>query len=230
MPEIEETLRSPARDDGVATKGDYAGPHDDVPISLGVEEELFLVDPKTRNLVVDPDIGIFETCERDCGPHKVVREFIRSQIETNTRVCQSIAELRTAICELRRIVTLAAENHGVAAMAVSTHPFAKWREMEITPKERYHRFAMTFQEGVRRFIIGGTHIHIGFDNAGHAHSGHDRHQAILAPASRAIDVFAIQLGIRHRIQIVQVEPDRRNATHRNTCPDEVLGRIRVTGV
>ncbi len=165
MPDVEKTLRSPARDDGVATGDNISGQHDDVQLSLGIEEELFLVDPKTRNLVIDPDIGIFETCERDCGPHKVVREFIRSQIETNTRVCRSVAELRTAVRDLRRIVTLAAEGYGVAAMAASTHPFAKWREMEITPKERYHRFAMTFQEGVRRFIIGGTHIHIGFDSA-----------------------------------------------------------------
>lgn len=165
MPKMEETLRTPARDDGIATKGDSAGQSEDIPISLGVEEELFLIDPETRDLVIDPDIGIFETCEQNCGPHKVVREFIRSQIETNTRVCRSIAELRAAICDLRRIVTQAAEDHGVAAIAASTHPLARWREMEITPNERYHRFAMTFQEGVRRFIIGGTHIHIGFDDA-----------------------------------------------------------------
>ncbi len=164
MPEVEESKRSPAFDGGVTATGDSVERQDDVPLSLGVEEELFLVDPKTRNLVIDPDIGIFENCEQNCGPHKVVREFIRSQIETNTRVCRSIAELRTAICDLRRIVTAAAEDYGVVAMAASTHPLARWREMEITPSKRYHRFAMTFQEGVRRFIIGGTHIHIGFDD------------------------------------------------------------------
>ena len=145
--------------------GESAVRHEDVPISLGVEEELFLVDPKTRDLVIDPDIGIFETCERNCGPHKVVREFMRSQIEINTRVCHSIAELRTAVCDLRGIITSAADDYGVAAIASSTHPIARWREMEVTPKERYHRFAMTFQEVVRRLAIGGTHIHIGFEDA-----------------------------------------------------------------
>lgn len=164
MPETKFS-KSSSLDDGFAVLGDSTVRHEDVPISLGVEEELFLVDPKTRDLVIDPDIGVFETCERNCGPHKVVREFMRSQIEINTRVCHSIAELRTAVCDLRGIVTSAADDYGVAAIASSTHPFARWREMEVTPKERYHRFAMTFQEVVRRLTIGGTHIHIGFEDA-----------------------------------------------------------------
>ena len=138
---------------------------DAAPITLDVEEELFMVDPDTRELLVDPDEGIFEACERTSGPHKVVRELLRSQIETNTRVCGSVAELRTALRETRRVVVEAAERHGAAAMAASTHPFARWREQEITRRERYERFAMTFQEGVRRFVIGGMHIHAGFGDA-----------------------------------------------------------------
>ena len=69
----------------------------DPAITLGVEEEFFLVDPETRDLVADPDEGIFEACERSGGPHKVVHEFMRSQIETNTRVCGSVADVREAL-------------------------------------------------------------------------------------------------------------------------------------
>ncbi len=142
-----------------------AAGQDDVSITLGVEEELFLVDPETRDLLIDPDEAIFETCVENAGPHKVVREFLRSQIETNTRVCGSIDELRTAMHDTRRIVVEAAERHGAAAMAGSTHPFASWRTQIVTPRERYARFATTFQEGVRRFVIGGMHIHAGFGDA-----------------------------------------------------------------
>ena len=138
-----------------------AGP-EETPITLGVEEELFLVDPDSRDLVIEPDEGIFEACKETCGPHKVVRELLRSQIETNTEVCGSIAEVRRALRETRRIVVEAAERHGTAAMAASIHPFASWRAQAITPAERYVRFATTFQEGVRRFVIGGMHIHAGF--------------------------------------------------------------------
>ena len=137
--------------------------HDDEPrISLGVEEEFFLVDPKSRNLLADPDIRIFETCEARSGPHKVVRELLRTQIETNTRVCESVADVRAALRETRRLVITAAEEYGAAVMAASTHPFATWRAQITTPKDRYKRFAITYQETVRRFLISGMHIHAGF--------------------------------------------------------------------
>ncbi len=138
---------------------------DDVSITLGVEEELFLVNPDTLDLFSSPDEGIFETAQKMSGPHKVVREFLHSQIETNTKVCSSIKELRTALLQTRRIVVEAAERHGAAAMAGSTHPFAQWRSLAVTPSERYRRFAITFQEGVRRFVIAGMHVHAGFGDA-----------------------------------------------------------------
>ena len=131
-------------------------------ITLGVEEEFFLVDPESRDLVADPDLGIFETCENDSGPHKVVRELLRTQIETNTRICKSVADVGAALRETRRLVVGAAEKHGAALMAASTHPFATWRAQMVTPKERYQRFAVIFQEAVRQFLIGGMHIHAGF--------------------------------------------------------------------
>ena len=135
---------------------------DGLAITLGVEEEFFLVDPESRDLLADPDEGIFETCERTSGPHKVVREFLRSQIETNTRVCNSVADVREALRETRRLVIAAAETHGAQVMAASTHPFASWREQAPTPGERYRRFASMYQETVRRTLVSGMHIHAGF--------------------------------------------------------------------
>ncbi len=135
---------------------------EDLKITLGIEEEFFLVDPESRDLLADPDPAIFEACEARIEPHKVTRELLRSQVETNTRVCASVAEAREALRETRRIVIEAAEAHGASVMAASTHPFAQWRDLAVTPKERYERFAMTFQESIRRLVIGGMHIHAGF--------------------------------------------------------------------
>ena len=135
---------------------------DGLAITLGVEEEFFLVDPETRDLLTDPDEGIFEACEQAGGTHKVVHEFLRSQIETNTRVCGSVGEVRQALRETRRLVIEAAERHGTLVMAASSHPFASWRSQAPTPGERYRRFASTYQETVRRALVGGMHIHAGF--------------------------------------------------------------------
>ena len=135
---------------------------DHFPITLGVEEELFLVDPQSGDLMADPDLGIFETCKATGDPHKVVREFFRCQIETNTRVCNSVAEVRTALQDTRRLVLDAAEQRGALLMAASTHPYAQWQQQKVTPHERYERFLVNFQDSVRRFVISGMHIHAGF--------------------------------------------------------------------
>ena len=134
-------------------------------VTLGIEEEFFLVDPETRDLLSDPDPRIFEACERERGPHNVAPEFFRSQIETGTKVCRSVAEARAALRETRRLVVAAAAEYGAAVMAASTHPFAAWRAQLVTPRQRYQRFAVTFQESLRRLVVGGMHVHAGFGDA-----------------------------------------------------------------
>ena len=143
----------------MATK---SGMGDSLEIELGVEEEFFLVDPRTRDLLPDPDRGIFEACQEESGPHKVVAEFLRSQIETTTRVCGSVAEIRTALDETRRLVLDAAARHGAAVLAASTHPFAAWDRQVVTAGQRYEQFAMTYQQAVRELLVGGMHVHAGF--------------------------------------------------------------------
>ncbi len=137
----------------------------DLSITLGVEEEFFLVDPETRDMLADPDPGIFEFCEAHAGAHKAVPEMLRSQIETNTRVCHSVREVREALCETRGLVVEAAASRGAAVIAASTHPFAVWQAQLTTPRKRYEDFEMTYQEAVRRYLVGGMHVHAGFGDA-----------------------------------------------------------------
>ena len=138
---------------------------DESTITFGLEEEFFLVDPESRDLIADPDPGLFEACEQNSGPHKVVHELLRTQIETNTRICHSVADLRTAANETRALVINTAERFGAAVMGASTHPFAQWSAQTITPKERYGRLMMMYQEVLRRYLVGGMHVHVGFGDA-----------------------------------------------------------------
>ncbi len=131
-------------------------------ITLGVEEEFFLVDPETRDVLADPDPRIFEECERNRGPHMVVPEALRAQIETNTRVCSSIPDLRAALGETRRLVVEAAARHGAAVLASSTHPFAHWQAQRTTRRTRYEEFELDYQETMRRLLVGGMHVHAGY--------------------------------------------------------------------
>ncbi len=135
---------------------------DPLAITLGVEEEFFLVDPESRDLLPDPDPRIFEACNENRGDHKVVAEFLRSQIETTTKVCSSVSEVRSALIDTRRLVIDAAAQHGASVMAASTHPFAAWHQQVPTAEHRYEQFAMTYQQAVRELLVGGMHIHAGF--------------------------------------------------------------------
>ena len=135
---------------------------DDLDITFGVEEEFFLVDPETRDLLAEPDEAIFYECARRAGEHKVAPEFLRSQIETATAVCHSVSEVREALSQTRSAVVTAAEKHGAQAIAASIHPFAAWSTQVVSVGRRYREFAVTFQEAVRRLIIGGMHVHVGF--------------------------------------------------------------------
>ena len=135
---------------------------DDTTITLGIEEEFFLVDPGSGNLLSDPDPRIFEAGASHAGPQKVVHEFLRSQIETNTEVCDSVGMLRKALRSTRRLVVEAARSHGAEVMAASTHPFAAWQSQLPTASQRYEEFAVTFQDTVRRLVVNGMHVHAGF--------------------------------------------------------------------
>lgn len=139
-----------------------SGSDDDITITLGIEEEFFLIDPASGDLLPDPDPRIFEAATSHRGPQKVVHEFLRSQIETNTEVCDSVSTLREALKCTRRVVVEAARSHGADIMAASTHPFAAWQSQLPTASQRYEEFAVTFQDTVRRLVVNGMHVHAGF--------------------------------------------------------------------
>ncbi len=130
--------------------------------TLGVEEELFLVDRESLDLVPDPDPRLLEACSelRDVG--QVVPELLRSQIELNSPVCRSVAEVREALLVLRRTVLDLADRFEVGLMAASTHPFAAWESQVVTPRDRYREFTVMYQSVLRQLLASGMHVHAGF--------------------------------------------------------------------
>jgi glutamate---cysteine ligase / carboxylate-amine ligase len=128
--------------------------------TLGIEEEYFLVDRGTRDVVGDPPQEMLAQCEAllagQVGP-----EFLRSQIEIGTRVCTSLAEARADLCRLRRTVAEVATHHGMAPVAAATHPFARWDAQKTTERRRYADLEDDLQGVGRRLAICGLHVHIG---------------------------------------------------------------------
>ena len=131
-------------------------------ITIGIEEELMIIDPATREVITDPGQEIFEHAKRNAEPHNVVTELLRAQIETNSKVCRSVEELDTSLRETRAAVIKAAQSEGASVIASSTHPWARWQDQQVTDNTRYQRAQAVLQDSGRQFFIGGMHVHAGF--------------------------------------------------------------------
>lgn len=131
-------------------------------LTLGVEEEYLLVDRDSRDLVQSPPADLMRECENRLGG-RVTGEFMQSQIEIGTSVCLSIAEARRELQELRGTVAEVAGQYGLAPIAASTHPFARWTQQQHTHKERYHDLARDLQSVGDRMLICGMHVHAGVE-------------------------------------------------------------------
>jgi glutamate---cysteine ligase / carboxylate-amine ligase len=138
-------------------------PSNDPPFTIGIEEEYFFVDRETRNLAVDPPATMMADCAAQLTG-QVSPEFLRAQIEVETRVCTSVAEARADLAHLRSTVASVANNHGLGLIAAATHPFAKWNDQQHTDKDRYNELAQDMQALARRLLICGLHVHVGIED------------------------------------------------------------------
>jgi carboxylate-amine ligase len=131
--------------------------------TVGIEEEYLLVDRDSRDLATEPPEAMMTDCEALLRG-QVCAEFLRSQIEVGTRVCETVAEARADLSYLRGTVAEIAEKYGYAPIAASTHPFADWDKQRHTDKDRYNMLADDLQGVARRLLIGGMHVHVGIED------------------------------------------------------------------
>ena len=136
---------------------------DEPQFTLGIEEEYLLVDKETRSLVIDPPKSLLSECKELLG-NQVTNELLRSQIEIGTKVCNNIKEAREDLAKLRKHVIEVTGQHGIAPIACSTHPFSRWSEQELTPKDRYELLTTEMQAVARRMVICGMHVHVGIND------------------------------------------------------------------
>ncbi len=130
------------------------------PFTIGVEEDYLLVDRRTRDLAVDVPDALMAECERRLEA-QVSPEFLQSQIEVGTRVCGNVKQAAQELARMRKTVAEVADEHGLAPIAASTHPFATWYRQKHTDKERYNVLAQDMQAVARRLVICGMHVHVG---------------------------------------------------------------------
>jgi len=126
--------------------------------TIGVEEEFQIIDPATCDLrshvmqiINEVSPSILE---------QVKSEMHQSIVETGTRICENVGELRIEMHRTRGELIAAAERAGLQVAAAGTHPFASWIEQVISPGERYENIVEELQQLARSLLIFGMHIHV----------------------------------------------------------------------
>lgn len=126
--------------------------------TIGVEEEFQIIDPVTCELrshvmqlvsAASPDIL-----------DQVKHEMHQSIVETGTRICENVGELRVEMHRTRGELVAAAERAGLQVAAAGTHPFSSWIDQVISEGERYKNIVEELQQLARSLLIFGMHIHV----------------------------------------------------------------------
>lgn len=126
---------------------------------IGIEEEYFVVDLRTRNVRTAMPKKFYRTT-KTMLKERLTKELLQCQIEVTTSPCKSIHEAREEIAQLRSVVATQAARHGLGVIAAATHPIAMWREQKQTPKDRYTNVMSDIQMLGFRDMLCGMHVHV----------------------------------------------------------------------
>jgi glutamate---cysteine ligase / carboxylate-amine ligase len=140
--------------------------------TVGVEEELLLVNPDTGELesVSHRAIAAYhdEGFERSAGggkqePDQLEQELFLQQLETATPPRVDLGELRAEVQRCRRAAIAAAGEAGARIVASGT-PVIGRPDLKVTPKSRYERIVHEFGEIGRQGAVCGMHVHVAIDS------------------------------------------------------------------
>jgi carboxylate-amine ligase len=125
------------------------------PFSLGVEEELFLVDART----LEP-VPLAPELVEGRGP-RLKTELFACIAEITTPVCAAPGEVLDELRRLRGEVAVIAERLGATILAAGTHPTARGEGQPISPGPVYAEVAAQLGPAVSRQLVCGLHVHVG---------------------------------------------------------------------
>lgn len=129
--------------------------------TIGVEEEYQIINPQTRELASKSGKLVTANQDDNNHPQDLLYEMHRCQVEIATGICHTLDDVRRELVQARRSAMMAAQDHGLAIAAAGTHPFSRWQNQKVTPKDRYRQLHDLLQQLIRELVIFGCHVHVG---------------------------------------------------------------------
>jgi carboxylate-amine ligase len=124
--------------------------------SVGVEEELFVVDAETLEPAPFPSDGF--------DGDRVKPELFTTLVELSTGICLSAADAAGELAGLRAQVRRLAAGAGLSVAASGTWPLARSAEQPVTADDGYRRFVDYAGPTARRQYCTGLHVHVGVES------------------------------------------------------------------
>jgi glutamate---cysteine ligase / carboxylate-amine ligase len=134
------------------------------PFSLGVEEEVMILDAETLAPVGAVDVLVSGAEGLDL-PGTLKTELHASVVELNTKVCATAAEALEALRELRAAADEIARADGLRIAAAGAHPLARPEDLPIVAEPRYEQMVGQIGRSARRQGVNGLHVHVGVASA-----------------------------------------------------------------
>ena len=138
---------------------DWARWTSSAPYSVGIEEEVMILDPRDFSLSRHTEPALEALSEDLTG--RASAETHDAALELATAPCSSVAEAAEQVVGLRAALLRELEAAGLVAAGSGTHPFAMWTETRVSGGARYQLILQTMRELARREPTFALHVHIG---------------------------------------------------------------------
>jgi carboxylate-amine ligase len=133
------------------------------PLSVGIEEELMILDAETLDPVAGVDVLVRESEGLDL-PGRLKTELHASVVELNTGICADVPCAVDALRSLRAAAAGIADAHGLALAGAGAHPTATFESLPVVQEERYLSMLREVGYAARRQGVNGLHVHVGVES------------------------------------------------------------------
>jgi carboxylate-amine ligase len=137
---------------------------DSASYSLGLEEEVMLLDPTGDWSLAQRIDDVLPTLSAELASH-VTPETHGSAIELATEPHDTVDAAAAQIGALRAALEGELEPLGLRGASAGTHPFAVWHEITVSGGDRHQAVYGSMRELARREPTFALHVHIGVGDA-----------------------------------------------------------------
>ncbi|MBC3207465.1 carboxylate-amine ligase [Pseudomonas sp. SWRI111] len=126
---------------------------------FGIEEEYFITDLHSREMVGRPPAEAIEACKAAMGD-AFASEMFQGQIEVASPVFTDFSQASDYLRRARQTLSAALEPFGLGLLCAGSHPLADWRDQVPTAEAHFIQLFQDYGHVARRSVLSGLHVHV----------------------------------------------------------------------